>query len=269
MMHTGKLITRRLASASTLLLLLIAASAHAAHGISTAPLRPWHGPGRALLANSTASDPHKDLAPLAPTDWITFVVAAAVLALAAGGGLGGGVVMVPLLILVTGKSLPPPGAPVPSGGNDKLSSNSSSSRRAIPALGAAPAGFATDRAAALSNATIMAGGLANFVLNAPRRRGNGGAAAAALIDWDLVMIMEPTTLVGALAGAYLNKASRGLGASAGPACLPGLAWAERGGWPAGGASGALMCALHGPASVIVQRNSCTWGAGACWQLPHP
>ncbi len=68
----------------------------------------------------------------------------------------------------------------------------------------------------------MAGGLANFVLNAPRRRGNGGAAAAPLIDWDLVMIMEPTTLVGALAGSYLNKASGG-----GHGWLAGCLWAEQ------------------------------------------
>jgi uncharacterized membrane protein YfcA len=51
----------------------------------------------------------------------------------------------------------------------------------------------------------MAGGLANFILNAPRRRGNAAGLGAPLIDWDLVMIMAPTTLVGALAGSYLNK----------------------------------------------------------------
>lgn len=30
-----------------------------------------------------------------------------------------------------------------------------------------------------------------------------------LIDWDLVMVMEPSTILGALAGGYINKASHG------------------------------------------------------------
>lgn len=31
-----------------------------------------------------------------------------------------------------------------------------------------------------------------------------------LIDWDLVMVMEPSTILGALVGGYINKASHGV-----------------------------------------------------------
>jgi hypothetical protein len=47
----------------------------------------------------------------------------------------------------------------------------------------------------------MAGGLANIILNIGKSRPNSNKP---LIDWDLVLVMEPTTIVGALVGSYLN-----------------------------------------------------------------
>eukprot|EP00877_Chromochloris_zofingiensis_P000977 jgi/Chrzof1/10880/Cz05g15230.t1 len=64
------------------------------------------------------------------------------------------------------------------------------------------AGFATSQAVALSNITIMGGAIANFALNIHRRHPQLNQP---LIDWDLIMVMEPTTILGALLGSYLNK----------------------------------------------------------------
>ena len=55
---------------------------------------------------------------------------------------------------------------------------------------------------ALSNLTIVGGALANFAFNINRRHPGGDKP---LIDWDLIMVMEPTTILGALLGSYINK----------------------------------------------------------------
>jgi uncharacterized membrane protein YfcA len=56
---------------------------------------------------------------------------------------------------------------------------------------------------ALSNITIMGGAFSNLCFNVgrvhPLRRGHP------LIDWDLILVMEPSTILGALLGGYLNK----------------------------------------------------------------
>lgn len=56
----------------------------------------------------------------------------------------------------------------------------------------------------MSTSTIMASGVANIILNVPRNR---MGSSLPMIDWDLVMIMEPSAMVGALVGGYLNKVS--------------------------------------------------------------
>lgn len=64
------------------------------------------------------------------------------------------------------------------------------------------AGFKTHVAVALSNMTIMAGALVNLGFNLTKKHPH---LDRPLIDWDLILIMEPTTILGALAGSYLNK----------------------------------------------------------------
>jgi hypothetical protein len=65
-----------------------------------------------------------------------------------------------------------------------------------------PAGFTPAQAVALSNITILGGSLANFIANSSRRH---PVLNRPLIDWDLILVMEPTTMLGALLGGYLNK----------------------------------------------------------------
>ena len=64
------------------------------------------------------------------------------------------------------------------------------------------AGFNTDTAVALSNITIVGGAISNFLFNVGRRHEYFDKP---LIDWDLILVMEPTTILGALVGGYLNK----------------------------------------------------------------
>lgn len=63
-------------------------------------------------------------------------------------------------------------------------------------------GFTPSSAVALSSITIVGGSLANFTFNVMRRHPSGDKP---LIDWDLILVMEPTTIVGALLGSYVNK----------------------------------------------------------------
>ena len=55
---------------------------------------------------------------------------------------------------------------------------------------------------ALSNITIVGGAISNFVFNVARRHPSGKRP---LIDWDLIMVMEPSTILGALIGGYVNQ----------------------------------------------------------------
>jgi uncharacterized membrane protein YfcA len=53
----------------------------------------------------------------------------------------------------------------------------------------------------LSNVTVFGGAIANTLLNLSKRHPE---ADRPLIDWDLILIMEPLTIVGALIGSFLN-----------------------------------------------------------------
>lgn len=63
-------------------------------------------------------------------------------------------------------------------------------------------GFPAKYAVALSNFTIVGGALANLVFNINRRH---PYKPRPLIDWDLTLVMEPATILGALIGGYFNK----------------------------------------------------------------
>lgn len=63
-------------------------------------------------------------------------------------------------------------------------------------------GFSPKHAIPLSNITVLGGSLANTVLNVRKRH---PLADRPLIDWDLILVMEPFTVAGALIGAVLNK----------------------------------------------------------------
>jgi uncharacterized membrane protein YfcA len=63
-------------------------------------------------------------------------------------------------------------------------------------------GFMPKHAIPLSNVTVFGGAIANTIHNVRQRHPN---ADRPLIDWDLILVMEPSTLAGALIGANLNK----------------------------------------------------------------
>lgn len=63
-------------------------------------------------------------------------------------------------------------------------------------------GFSPKHAIPLSNITVFGGAVANTILNTPKRH---PLANRPLVDWDLILVMEPLTIAGALLGAFLNK----------------------------------------------------------------
>jgi len=63
-------------------------------------------------------------------------------------------------------------------------------------------GFSPKHAIPLSNITVFGGACANTFLNAKKRHPH---ADRPLVDWDLILVMEPLTIAGALMGAFLNK----------------------------------------------------------------
>lgn len=69
---------------------------------------------------------------------------------------------------------------------------------------------------ALSNITIVGGTLANLAFNVQRRH---PARHGPLIDWDLIMVMEPSTILGALVGGYLNKVRQRAGRGCARLCV--------------------------------------------------
>ncbi|KAL3809939.1 hypothetical protein ACHAXA_002496 [Cyclostephanos tholiformis] len=93
-------------------------------------------------------------------------------------------------------------------GNDNPSSSSTSSSSSdhpplFPLHATDVVGFmCASRAIPLSNVTVFGGAIANTLHNANKRHPK---ADRPLIDWDLILIMEPPTLAGALVGANLNK----------------------------------------------------------------
>ncbi|GMH92529.1 hypothetical protein TrST_g7246 [Triparma strigata] len=62
--------------------------------------------------------------------------------------------------------------------------------------------FTPKHAIPLSNITVFGGSLANFILNSSKRH---PLADRPLVDWDLILVMEPVTILGALIGAIVNK----------------------------------------------------------------
>ena len=63
-------------------------------------------------------------------------------------------------------------------------------------------GFSPKYAIPLSNVTVFGGALANTLLNWSKRH---PLVDRPLIDWDLILVMEPLTISGALMGAFINK----------------------------------------------------------------
>ena len=63
-------------------------------------------------------------------------------------------------------------------------------------------GFSPKHAIPLSNITVFGGAMANTILNVRKRH---PLADRPLVDWDLILVMEPLTIAGALVGAFLNK----------------------------------------------------------------
>jgi uncharacterized membrane protein YfcA len=51
---------------------------------------------------------------------------------------------------------------------------------------------------------VLGGAVANFALNARRRH---PGVDRPLVDWDLILVMEPPTIGGALIGSFINKVS--------------------------------------------------------------
>ncbi|KAL7472077.1 hypothetical protein ACHAXS_012385 [Conticribra weissflogii] len=63
-------------------------------------------------------------------------------------------------------------------------------------------GFSPKHAIPLANITVFGGAVANTLLNVKKRH---PLADRPLVDWDLILVMEPLTIAGALIGAFLNK----------------------------------------------------------------
>ena len=63
-------------------------------------------------------------------------------------------------------------------------------------------GFSPKHAIPLSNVTVFGGACANLYLNQPKRHPK---ADRPLMDWDLILIMQPMTIAGALLGSFVNK----------------------------------------------------------------
>jgi uncharacterized membrane protein YfcA len=63
-------------------------------------------------------------------------------------------------------------------------------------------GFSPKFGIALSNITIFGGAIVNTVLNSSKRHPD---ADRPLVDWDLILVMEPPTIAGALIGSFVNK----------------------------------------------------------------
>lgn len=96
---------------------------------------------------------------------LTTLLVAASCFLAAGGGLGGGALLVPIYLVVA-----------------KLEAH---------------------QAIGLSNFTICCGALASFLINV--RRTHPSRPGRSIIDWSMVLMLEPLTVLGAMVGGYVNK----------------------------------------------------------------
>ena len=63
-------------------------------------------------------------------------------------------------------------------------------------------GFTPKFAIPLSNITVFGGAVTNYCMNLSKRHPD---ADRPLVDWDLILIMEPVTILGAVIGSFLNK----------------------------------------------------------------
>ena len=108
---------------------------------------------------------HKHLWPLNRRDIVGFCLLSLGVALAAGAGVGAGEILVPLYTLVLGFD----------------------AKHAIP----------------LSKITAFGGAIANVILLWNRKHPT--VPHRHLIDWDIVLLMEPMTMAGALIGTMINK----------------------------------------------------------------
>eukprot|EP00466_Bigelowiella_natans_P018555 jgi/Bigna1/90693/estExt_fgenesh1_pg.C_760101 len=66
--------------------------------------------------------------------------------------------------------------------------------------------FQPQYAIPLSNITIFGGSIANAIINIRRKH---PLVERPLIDWNLILVMEPMTILGALLGSFVNKVSPG------------------------------------------------------------
>lgn len=117
------------------------------------------------LAFIDEDEPLDPLFPLTLKDYFGFSCAVAGLMLAAGGGIGGGGLLVPIYILILD-------FPV---------------KHAIP----------------LASVTVLGGAIANNILTAPKKHPDHPSRP--VIDWDLLLQLEPMTILGALIGVELNE----------------------------------------------------------------
>lgn len=65
--------------------------------------------------------------------------------------------------------------------------------------------FDPKHAVPLSNITIFGGAITNAFLNSKKRH---PIADRPLVDWDLILVMEPLTIGGALVGSFIQKVPR-------------------------------------------------------------
>jgi hypothetical protein len=63
-------------------------------------------------------------------------------------------------------------------------------------------GFSPKHAIPLSNFTILGSSVTNMVLNLDKRHPSEDRP---LVDWDLILVMEPLTMAGAIVGAFVSK----------------------------------------------------------------
>ena len=63
-------------------------------------------------------------------------------------------------------------------------------------------GFSPKHAIPLSNFTILGSSVTNMVLNLDKRHPTEDRP---LVDWDLILVMEPLTMAGAIVGAFVSK----------------------------------------------------------------
>lgn len=174
---------------------------------------------------------HHPFWPLHTEDFWGLLFTALGLMIAAGGGIGGG------------GEFPSPPHPVGPSRERRLCVEMCSASRYIMLTYAGilvpifilVMGFSPKYAIPLSNVTILGGSIMNMVMNIRKRSVNQSpaldkqspvninrsittlhyaihhqkcrhpSADRPLVDWDLILIMEPLTIGGALAGSFLNK----------------------------------------------------------------